>query len=150
MRGLSFPLRPIRAAALSLAAAAVMTSQAADLLVRVGGLAEPLGQVGCTLFAGPAGFPMDSSPARVIWQPADAKGVSCRFNDLPEGRYAVSIGHDVNGNRKVDTNLFGIPTEQWGVSNNVRPSLRAPRFDEAAFRVAADAKELTLDIQVAK
>lgn len=150
MRELSFPLRPIRAAALSLAAAAVMTSQAADLLVRVGGLAEPLGQVGCTLFAGPAGFPMDSSPARVIWQPADAKGVSCRFNDLPEGRYAVSIGHDVNGNRKVDTNLFGIPTEQWGVSNNVRPSLRAPRFDEAAFRVAADAKELTLDIQVAK
>lgn len=150
MHKLSTLMRPIHAAAFLLAAAAAMPSHAADLLVRVSGLAEPLGQVGCTLFAGPAGFPMDSSAARVIWLPADAKGVVCRFNDLPEGRYAVSIGHDVNGNKKVDTNVFGIPTEQWGVSNNIRPSLRAPRFDEAAFSIPADAKELSLDIKVAK
>lgn len=76
MREPSFPLRPMRAAALLLAAAAVMPSRAADLLVRVGGRAEPLGQVGCTLFAGPVGFPMDSSQARVIWQPADAKALT--------------------------------------------------------------------------
>lgn len=150
MHKLSTLMRPIHAAAFLLAAAAAMPSHAADLLVRVSGLAEPLGQVGCTLFAGPAGFPMDSSSARVIWLPADAKGVSCRFNDLPEGRYAVSIGHDVNGNKKVDTNVFGIPTEQWGVSNNIRPSLRAPRFDEAVFSIPADTKELSLDIKVAK
>ncbi len=150
MHKLSTLMRPIHAAAFLLAAATAMPSHAADLLVRVSGLAEPLGQVGCTLFAGPAGFPMDSSAARVIWLPADAKGVSCRFSDLPEGRYAVSIGHDVNGNKKVDTNVFGIPTEAWGVSNNIRPSLRAPRFDEAAFSIPADTKELSLDIKVAK
>jgi uncharacterized protein (DUF2141 family) len=149
MHKLSTLMRPIQAAAFLLAAAA-MPSHAADLLVRLSGLAEPLGQVGCTLFAGPAGFPMDSSSARVIWLPADVKGVVCRFNDLPEGRYAVSVGHDINGNKKVDTNVFGIPTEQWGVSNNIRPSLRAPRFDEAAFSIPADGKELSLEIKVAK
>jgi uncharacterized protein (DUF2141 family) len=118
------------------------------VVVRITCLVEPLGQVGCSLFDGPGGFPMDSTRARVLWLPADAKGVVCRYTDVPEGRYAVSVAHDLNGNRRVDTNLIGLPTEAWGVSNNVRPSLRAPRFDEAAFRVAADTKELVIEIKV--
>ena len=125
-------------------------SHAAELTIRVTGLEKPLGNVGCSLFAGPSGFPMDNSTARVTWQNADAKGVTCRYSDVPEGSYAVSIGHDRNGNKRVDTNFIGVPTEQWGVSGNVRPSLRAPRFDEAAFKVDADAKEVVIDIKVAK
>jgi uncharacterized protein (DUF2141 family) len=123
---------------------------AAELVVRITGLSEPLGQVGCSLFAGPTGFPMDSSGARQLWQAADAKGVICRFSDVPEGRYAVSVGHDLNGNQRVDTNFIGLPTEQWGVSNNARPSLRAPRFDEAVFKVEGDAKEVVIEIKVAQ
>jgi uncharacterized protein (DUF2141 family) len=123
---------------------------AADLVVRITGLAEPLGQVGCSLYGGAAGFPMDSSTARVQWLAADAKGVTCRYRDLTEGTYAISIGHDLNGNQRVDTNLVGLPTEQWGVSNNARPSLRSPRFEEAAFKVAAGAQEVVIDIKVAK
>ncbi len=126
------------------------TADAAEVVVRVSGLAEPLGQVGCSLFASSAGFPMDNTAARNLWIAADAKGVSCRFADVPEGSYAVAIGHDLNGNKRVDTNFVGLPTEQWGVSNNARPTLRAPRFDEAVFRVAADAKGVVIDIKVAK
>lgn len=118
--------------------------------MRVSGITEPLGQIGCALFADPAGFPMDNSGARQLWLPAETKGTTCRFEQVPEGTYVVSIGHDVNGNRKVDTNFVGIPIEQWGVSKNVRPTLRAPRFEEAAFKVAADAIEVVLDIKVAK
>jgi uncharacterized protein (DUF2141 family) len=125
-------------------------SSAAEVVVRVSGLSEPLGQVGCSLFAGAAGFPMENTSARNLWLPADAKGVTCRFNDVPEGTYAVSIGHDLNGNKRVDTNFIGLPTEQWGVSNNARPTLRTPRFDEAAFKVAGDAKDVVIDIKVAK
>jgi uncharacterized protein (DUF2141 family) len=141
-----------RALALLIAAACALpvTASAADVVVRITGLSEPLGQVGCSLFAGPPGFPMDSSGARQVWQAADAKGVTCRYTDVPEGTYAVAIGHDLNGNKRVDTNFIGMPTEQWGVSKNARPSLRAPRFDEANFKVAADAKEVVIDIQVAK
>jgi uncharacterized protein (DUF2141 family) len=125
-------------------------ASAAEVVVRISGLSEPVGQVGCSLFSGASGFPMDSTSARNLWLPADAKGVSCRFNDVPEGTYAVSIGHDLNGNRRVDTNFIGLPMEQWGVSNNARPSLRAPRFDEASFKVAADARDVVIDIKVAK
>ena len=125
-------------------------AHAAELVIRITGLENPLGNVGCSLFAGPLGFPMDNSTARVMWQAADTKGVTCRYSDVPEGSYAVSIGHDLNGNKRVDTNFVGLPTEQWGVSRNVRPRLRAPRFDEAAFKVDADAKEVVIDIKVAK
>jgi uncharacterized protein (DUF2141 family) len=125
-------------------------SNAAELVVRINGLSEPLGQVGCSLFAGANGFPMDNTGARVMWLPAEAKTVTCRFADVPEGSYAVSIGHDLNGNKRVDTNFIGLPTEQWGVSNNARPNLRAPRFDEAVFKVSADAKEVVLDIKAGK
>ncbi len=137
---------PLTAIAFALPVAA----GAAEVTVRITGLSEPLGQVGCSLFAGPVGFPKDSSSARQLWQAADAKGVTCRFSDVPEGTYAVSIGHDLNGNKRVDANFVGLPTEQWGVSNNARPNMRAPRFDEAMFKVAADAKELVIDIKVAK
>jgi uncharacterized protein (DUF2141 family) len=145
-RGHLMLLAPLIAASCSLP----MAAGAAELVVRVTGLSEPLGQVGCSLFAGPAGFPMDNSGARQLWQAADSKGVTCRFNDVPEGTYAVSIGHDLNSNKRVDTNFIGLPTEQWGVSNNARPSLRAPRFDEALFKVTADAKDVVIDIKVAK
>ncbi|MEY8689071.1 MAG: DUF2141 domain-containing protein [Leptothrix sp. (in: b-proteobacteria)] len=134
----------------ALLVATLGASHAAEIVVRIGGLSEPLGQVGCSLFAGVAGFPMDNSSARNLWLPADAKGVTCRFTEVTEGTYAVSIGHDLNGNKRVDTNFIGLPTEQWGVSNNARPALRAPRFDEASFKVAADAKDVVIDIKVAK
>lgn len=57
---------------------------------------------------------MDNASARVRWQAAAAEGVTCRFADVVPGRYAVSVVHDLNNNRRVDTNLIGLPTEAWG------------------------------------
>jgi uncharacterized protein (DUF2141 family) len=145
--------RPATRAALALAlfgALVAPQAHAGDLVVRITGLQAPLGQVGCALFASANGFPMDNAGARLGWQAADARGVTCRYANLPAGTYALSIGHDRNGNRRVDTNFLGMPTEQWAVSNNVRPSLRPPRFDEAAFRITAGAGETVIDIEVAQ
>lgn len=62
----------------------------------------------------------------------------CEFTDLAAGTYAVSAAHDRNGNGKTDRNFVGIPSEPWAVSNNVRPTLRAPRFAESALTLAND------------
>jgi len=61
--------------------------------------------------------------------------VECRFAQLSPGAYAVSVVHDMNKNRKTDTGFMGRPKENWGVTNNVRPKLRAPNFEEARFAV---------------
>lgn len=138
----------------ALAAVALVLSHAplhaTDVIVRIDGIAEPHGWIGCSLFRTVDGFPMETGAARVQWLKADAGRVACRFAGVPAGRHAVSVVHDVNGNRRADTNPVGMPVEQWGVSNNARPTLRAPRFDEAAFAVAEAGGEVVLDVRVAK
>jgi uncharacterized protein (DUF2141 family) len=144
-------LRPAwRRSLAALALAACGNALAADLEVRVSGLSAPLGRVGCSLFSEAKGFPMDTAGARVQWHDADAKGVRCRFSGLSDGSYALAVVHDRNGNQRVDTNFVGLPTEPWGVSKNLRPTLRAPSFEEASFKLGGDTQELVLDIRVAQ
>lgn len=87
---------------------------AGEVVVKVTGISQDAGEIGCALFGDAKGFPMERANAKAVWQPANRAGVTCRFPGLTQGRYAVAVSHDVNGNRKTDTKLFGIPTEDWG------------------------------------
>ena len=147
------PRRPWAVLLAAVALAQPVAASATELVVRVtgvSGVTSPPGRIGCSLFAGPAGFPIDTSGARFVWVPADPKGVNCRFADVPAGDYAVAIVHDLNGNGRVDTNLVGLPTEQWGVSRNVRHGLRAPRFHDASIKLAGGAAPTVIDIEAAR
>jgi uncharacterized protein (DUF2141 family) len=133
-----------------LAMVACDTAFAADLIVKVSGISQPHGVVGCSLFKDEQGFPLNSEKAVVKWVAASSETVVCEFKEIPPGKYAVAVGHDVNGNKVVDTNIFGVPKEQWGVSNNIRPALRAPKFEEAAFSVMGDVSSMNIEIKVQK
>lgn len=77
----------------------------------------------------------------------NAKGVATvSFENIASGTYAVAAFLDENGNGKMDTNFFGIPTEKYGFSNNVRPMMRAATFKEAAFVITN--KESTISIKL--
>ncbi|MFO0499457.1 MAG: DUF2141 domain-containing protein [Betaproteobacteria bacterium] len=133
----------------SAALAQPAASSAAELVVRVTvtGPKAAAGRVGCSLFTAAKGFPLDISGAQTQWHPASGAAAICRFTDLADGTYALAVGQDLNGNSKVDTNVFGAPTEPWGVSNNVRHTLRPPKFEEAAFRVA-DGRDVQREVRV--
>ena len=122
------------------------TEENSQIIVRVTGVASKEGKVDCALFPSKDGFPMN--PSRAIRKRKDAKkgAVECLFENLSAGQYAVSVSHDKNDNGKTDTNFFGIPKEAWGVSNNARPLMRAPEFDEAVFDLEIDE---TLNIEIA-
>ena len=52
------------------------------------------------------------------------------FNDLPFGQYTVSVFQDRSGSGRLSTGIFGIPTERYGFSNDVRrPNFRGALFD---------------------
>lgn len=123
------------------------SAQTLALAVEVQGVKEARGELGCALYRSAEGFPMAPERAVQQWLPAKVEGVECRFSALPPGRYAVAVSHDLNGNRKTDTNFVGMPTEAWGVSRGARPSLRAPRWDEAVMDLQADTR---LTVVVAK
>ncbi|WP_293372355.1 DUF2141 domain-containing protein [Nevskia sp.] len=117
------------------------------LAVAINGVVGPMGQVGCTLYpeAAASQFPLGASSIASQWMTADTQPLRCVWQGLPAGRYAVAVSHDLNGNRRTDTNLVGMPTEAWGVSQGVRPWLRAPRFDEAMIELgAAPAREIAV------
>lgn len=107
------------------------------------------GEVGCALFASAEGFPNEANKSRGVRLPASGTTTTCTFDDIAPGTYAVAAFLDTNGNQLSDRNFVGMPTEPWGVSNGVRPRLRAPRFAEAAFTVTAG-QRMTLDIALAK
>ena len=112
----------------------VGAAQAEELSVTVTGIDDHKGgEIGIALYPGPSGFPMDSLKANCVWLKADATNIVYRFRDVKPGTYAVAVSHDLNGNHVTDTTWIGIPTEPWGVSRNIRPRMRAPRFEECSF-----------------
>lgn len=123
---------------------------AAELTVVASPIRTTTGEIGCAIYSSANGFPMESSKAiKSQWIPTKGEAVRCRFTDLPSGQYAVAISLDENGNRKTDTNFLGMPREAWGVSNNVRPSLRPPTFDEAMIRIEAN-KSYEINVELRK
>lgn len=66
---------------------------------------------------------------------ASTGGVSVIFENVPDGSYAVSVVHDVNGNEVLDTNKLGIPKEGFAFSNNARGTLGPPSFDKAKIEI---------------
>ena len=57
------------------------------------------------------------------------------FKNIPEGRYAISLFHDENGNGKLASNFIKIPKEPYGFSNNAMGLFGPPSFEQASFQV---------------
>jgi uncharacterized protein (DUF2141 family) len=65
--------------------------------------------------------------------------------DLPVGEYAISAMHDENSNQKMDSNSWGLPQEGYGASNNPKPRMGPPTWEETRFaHKAASQLELKL------
>ena len=60
------------------------------------------------------------------------------FRNLPKGIYAVSFVHDENDNKKMDTNFIGIPSEDYGCSNNATGFMGPPKYKDAQFILQED------------
>ncbi len=86
-------------------------------------------------------------PLRAAAAPANASPALCVFENVPPGTYGISAFHDRNDNEKLDTNLIGVPVEDYGASNNARGVFGPPKFDDARFAYKEGTKRLqgTLD-----
>ncbi|HPZ89719.1 MAG TPA: DUF2141 domain-containing protein, partial [Flavihumibacter sp.] len=69
------------------------------------------------------------------------------FDNIPDGTYAVSVFLDENDNGKLDANGFGIPKEDYGFSNNVRPLTRAANFNESKFVVKGKGAPIVIEVK---
>lgn len=109
---------------------------AATLEVRFSGLSSDEGRALFALFASESGFPdhTETAVARVAG-PVSGGRAGVVFENVAPGDYALSALHDANESGGIDLNLFGIPTEQFGVSNVARGR---PTWPDARFHVGED------------
>lgn len=135
----------VTALLLTLIAPAWCLAQVADLKVRVLGADTPEGTVEVSLFNSAETF-MREPFLQMAGQNVDNGTYEVDFAAIPTGDYAVVVVHDENDNGKLDNGLFGIGGEGYGFSNNVRPLLGWPDFEDAAFAVGEDTTiEIELD-----
>lgn len=80
-------------------------------------------------------FPSGEKSYRSTVQNAVDDSLTVVVPDLPAGKYAVASYVDANMNGRLDKNLFGVPTEIYGFSNEARGRFGPPSFAEAAFEV---------------
>jgi len=108
--------------------------EAVRLTISVDGLRNSRGVVGVLLFTSDHGWPEHVDAAvRAKAVPAQSGVTNVTFEGLQPGQYAAVVLHDENKNKKLDKNLFGVPREGWGMSNNPQAHAAAPEFDRARF-----------------
>ncbi|MDY8137385.1 DUF2141 domain-containing protein [Aquimarina sp. 2201CG5-10] len=61
--------------------------------------------------------------------------VQVYFDNVPEGEYGISLYHDKDGNKKINT-FLGIPTEPYGTSNNAKGRFGPPKWEDAKFTLS--------------
>ena len=67
----------------------------------------------------------------------NAEGVALfTLRDLAPGDYAFVAYYDRNGDGRLNRNAIGKPNEPFVFSNDIRPKLRKPTFDETKVAVA--------------
>ena len=63
------------------------------------------------------------------------------------GTYAATVLHDENGNGVIDKNFLGMPREGAGASNNPKPRLGPPRYDEATFTLNEPTRTVAITVK---
>jgi uncharacterized protein (DUF2141 family) len=137
------------ASLLSLGCISVVNAQTATkLTVVVNGIRHQKGDICFRVYASEKGFPMsDTSEVQSGCTKITGKSVTKHFYGLKPGKYAVAIVDDQNGNRKLETDFFGIPKEGFGISNNPKVSIQTgtPKFYKSSFTVS---RNTTINISV--
>jgi uncharacterized protein (DUF2141 family) len=69
------------------------------------------------------------------------------IDELPFGEYAVKAFHDEDGNDMLNTNFLGIPTEDYGFSNDARGMFGPPSWSDAKFLLNSEQLTITVTIK---
>ena len=113
------------------------TTQTGTLKVEISNIRNTKGVVRVALYNSAEGFPRDEEAViqSQIIEKITKKTHTVYFRNLPTGYYAISLLHDEDNNNEMKFNFWGIPTEGYGFSRNVKPQLKAPSFKDTKVKV---------------
>ncbi len=116
------------------------------LIINFEGLSSDNGTVKVALTNSKENYKDHKNPFIGLTIPISNKKAVAVIEDLPFGNYAVKAFHDEDGNDMLNTNFLGIPTEDYGFSNDARGMFGPPSWDAARFRL--NKEELAISITI--
>jgi len=114
--------------------------------VKVSGISKHVGTIRATLDGSEAAFKNTVETTQSCEIAANDDEVELVFRDVPPGVYAIKVIHDENDDNKLNQNLLGIPSEKYGISNNVMGKFGLPSFKDASFNVSGGDTVLSIAI----
>lgn len=121
-----------------------VSAKAADLTVKIKGVANEKGTLRVSLYDNKDDWAKDMKSEKTenavsFQKVTPKKGTTTMvFKDVEPGTFAVTLFHDENKNEKIDKGFLGIPTEDYGFSNDATPVLSAPDFSQCQFEFKQD------------
>lgn len=113
--------------------------QAQTLQVQINKIKSDKGNILISIYNNEKGFPYDGASCILMFSKKAVKGsVSITTTELTPGIYAIALFHDVDGNRKLTTNMLGIPKEGYAFSNDASNFFGVPSFKDASFQFKRD------------
>jgi uncharacterized protein (DUF2141 family) len=111
----------------------VSSLSAKGLTIIVKGITDVEGEIVVALFDSESSYNDEHNP--VLSSIVSVKDTTeiIVLDSIDEGDYAVKLYQDSDSNGKLNRNIFRIPSERYGFSNNIRPATRAATFQEALF-----------------
>lgn len=116
------------------------------VVVEIHGLHSNRGRVLGALFASPGDWTIAGRQVAVCSSRIVSRRAYCVL-DVPPGTYGFACFHDENENDTLDTNLFGLPDEGFGFSNDAPTPMRAPSWEEVRFEHVDPVDVITVRIR---
>jgi len=121
--------------------------QQGRLTVIIDGIENDLGKVLVALSDSEKDFEASEKAFRMATLEIKDKKASVTFEDLPPGEYALKVFHDENDDGELDTNFLGIPSENYGFSNNARGSFGPASWSDAKFMLNLPADTVYIRVE---
>ncbi len=119
---------------------------ATRLHVNVTGVRSSSGIVAATLYPNdPKRFLARRGQIGIARAPAKAGTTTvCVAVPPGPGKYALAVYHDVDGDRRLDRTVIGLPSEPFALSNNPPPRMAFPKIGPSLFSVGPGETNVTV------
>ena len=115
---------------------------AATVLFEIEGIKSDSGKLYVSLFKGQENYKA-KKPEKSLAIDALAGNKEAIFENITTGEYVIQYFHDENNNKKLETNLFGMPTEGFGFSNDAKPNYGPAKYEDMKFVVSGESETVT-------
>jgi uncharacterized protein (DUF2141 family) len=78
---------------------------------------------------------------------AEKGEITVVFEEVPAGKYGISVIHDENENGELDSNFIGVPTEGFGFGNDAMGTFGPPDFEKASVEIGTGKVSITVNMR---